>query len=170
MAISTMQDDLDIISKLGDNPNTDNNLSEDQLRAKFDEGPNAIKSFLNNVIVPAINKLIGAVGFTGTHAELSGRDGAEQHPMGAITGLVVALGNKAPLNHDHGETYAPKDHDHDGKYLSGEGGTVNGAVAVTGNFTLSGGYLVGKVGVNIGTAAQRPESPPEGTVFFRIEE
>lgn len=54
--------------------------------------------------------------------------------------------------------------------LSSSGGTVNGAMAVTGDFTLNGGYFVGKVGVNIGTAEQRPESPPEGTIFFRIEE
>lgn len=33
------------------------------------------------------------------HAALPGRDGADQHPMSAITGLTEALGGKLPVSH-----------------------------------------------------------------------
>lgn len=57
MAILTMQDDLNIIAGLGDNPNTDNALDAAGLKAKFDEASNLLKAFLNGTVVPAINKL-----------------------------------------------------------------------------------------------------------------
>lgn len=183
MAISTMQDDLDIIGKLGDNPNTDNNLSADQLREKFDEGPKAIKAFINTVIVPAINKLIGAVGFTGTHSELSGRDETDQHPMAAITGLVEALKGKSASDHHHDTAYAPKNHDHAGVYAE-DGHNHDTTYSKTGHhhdgtyLKQTGGTMTGKIttkgiiltrGVDYGTTSERPSNPVEGQVYWRIE-
>lgn len=54
MAIPRFDEDLAIISKLGDNPGSDNNLTTDAFRAKFDEGPQKIQKFLNNVLIPAV--------------------------------------------------------------------------------------------------------------------
>lgn len=166
MAIPTMQDDLSIIAGLGDNPNTDNNLSEEQLKAKFDEGPKRIKKFINTVLVPGMNKLIGAVGFTGTHAELAERDAADQHPIAAITGLEEALNGKAPGDHDHDGSYSAKNHDHDGSYAAlnhGHGGAylelAEGAVAMP---------LILKRGMHYGTAQERPEAPEEGQQFLKL--
>ena len=41
---------VSIIAKLGDHPNTDNNLSAQELREKFDEAPSNIRSYLNNTM------------------------------------------------------------------------------------------------------------------------
>ena len=53
MAIPRFDEDLSIISKLGDNPGSDNNLTTDAFRAKFDEGPLKIQQYLNEVLIPA---------------------------------------------------------------------------------------------------------------------
>lgn len=53
MAIPRFDEDLAIISKLGDNPGSDNNLTTDAFRAKFDEGPQKIQQYLNEVLIPA---------------------------------------------------------------------------------------------------------------------
>lgn len=160
MAIPTMQDDLDIVSKLGDSPNTDNNLSSEQLKAKFDEGPKTIKAFINNTIVPALNKLVGAVGFMGTHGELTGREKPEQHPIAAISGLAEALEKKAPSDHNHTGVYAPSvhthdyspsDHNHDDSYLK----VASGAVAMP---------LILQEGVHFGPTV--PENPETGRLYF----
>lgn len=57
MAIQKFEDDLNIISKLGDNPGTDNGLTTPQFRAKFDEAGLAIQKFINEYIIPAIRVL-----------------------------------------------------------------------------------------------------------------
>ncbi len=51
-------DDLNIISKLGDNPGTDNNLASAGLKAKFDEAALAIQVFINN-LVDGLNTELG---------------------------------------------------------------------------------------------------------------
>lgn len=56
MAIPRFDEDLAIISKLGDNPGSDNNLTTDAFRAKFDEGPLKIQNYLNNVLIPAADQ------------------------------------------------------------------------------------------------------------------
>ena len=54
MAIPKFTSDVSVISKLGTKPNTDNGLSDEQLKAKFDEAPNLIKEYINNKLVPAV--------------------------------------------------------------------------------------------------------------------
>lgn len=162
MAVSTMSDDLGIVAKLGDNPNTDNNLSEDELKATFDKGPKLIQNYLNTVLVPALNRLIGAVGFTGTHSELSGRDEEAQHPISAILGLTEALNSKASnghnhsgiyaeVNHNHDDAYAAAGHDHEGAYLE----VTEGAVAMP---------LILVENVHYGATV--PENPEVGRLYF----
>jgi hypothetical protein len=56
MAIPRFDEDLAIISKLGDNPGSDNNLTTDAFRAKFDEGPQKIQQYLNEVLLPAVEQ------------------------------------------------------------------------------------------------------------------
>lgn len=58
MAIPSLMDDVEIISKLGTNPGTDNGLSEEQLKSKFDEAAVIIKNFINNTLIPNVNKII----------------------------------------------------------------------------------------------------------------
>ena len=57
MKIPELNDDLSIVSKLGDNPGTDDNLTAAGLKAKFDEGSLAIQRYLNGVLVAKLNQI-----------------------------------------------------------------------------------------------------------------
>ena len=50
MAFTKITDDLNIIQALDDEPNVDSGMSAAQLKAKFDEAPNKIKTAFNNLI------------------------------------------------------------------------------------------------------------------------
>lgn len=54
MAIPKMTDDLAVIQKLSDLPNTEDGLTADELKAKFDEAALAIQAYLNKRMIPAI--------------------------------------------------------------------------------------------------------------------
>ena len=54
-------DDVEVISKLGDTPGTDDNLTADQLKARFDQAPKAIKKYLIS-LVETLEKQFGGDG------------------------------------------------------------------------------------------------------------
>ena len=55
MSLPTIDNtDTDYISQLGDNPNVDDGLSADQLKAIFDRNPEEIRYWLNNTFIPAV--------------------------------------------------------------------------------------------------------------------
>lgn len=56
-------DDIAYHTKLGDNPNTDNGLSADELKAVYDAAALAIQKFINDYIVPALNAEVGSDAF-----------------------------------------------------------------------------------------------------------
>ena len=58
MALKRLLPDLSIISKLGKNPGLDDGLSEEQFKAKFDEAANIIKDYLNNYLIPEVEKTV----------------------------------------------------------------------------------------------------------------
>lgn len=58
MALKKLEASLDIISALGTNPGSDNDLNEEQLKAKFDEAANIIKDYLNNHLIPELDKTV----------------------------------------------------------------------------------------------------------------
>lgn len=58
MALTRLNNDMYIVSKLGDNPKVDNGLSTDQFRARFDEAGIIIQSFLNNILIPELEKTV----------------------------------------------------------------------------------------------------------------
>lgn len=51
MAFTQFTNDMDIIAKLSDSPNVDDGLTAAQLKAKFDEGGKALKSFINDTLL-----------------------------------------------------------------------------------------------------------------------
>lgn len=57
MAIPKFKEDLAIIQKLGDNPNTDDGLTAQELKAKFDEGCQKIQDYINEVLIPNANSI-----------------------------------------------------------------------------------------------------------------
>lgn len=55
--ITEFTEDVEVIQKLGDYPNSDQGLSADQLKEMFDRAPKKIKEFINTVVVPAVRAL-----------------------------------------------------------------------------------------------------------------
>lgn len=57
MAIQKFDTDLNIISKLSDYPSEDS-LETDAFKRKFDLGPNLLKDYINNVLIPALDQIV----------------------------------------------------------------------------------------------------------------
>ena len=55
MALSQFTKDMNIIAALDDEPNDVGGLSADELKAKFDEGGLAVKSYINGTLLVEIN-------------------------------------------------------------------------------------------------------------------
>lgn len=90
MAIPRLTTDLDIIFKLDDEPNDVGGLSAPELKAKFDEAPNAIKTWINNVLL----------------LFLEGTNGAANIGIDTLDGLDTATNVQAALQ---GILYAMQD-------------------------------------------------------------
>ena len=58
MAIPKFLDDLNIISKLGDDPRVDNGLSTNEFRAIFDKAALLVQAYINTVLLPELDKLV----------------------------------------------------------------------------------------------------------------
>ena len=58
MDITPMTDDLDIIAALSDTPNDSDGMTAGQLKAKFDEAGNTIKSYINDSLLPDIAQAV----------------------------------------------------------------------------------------------------------------
>ena len=58
MAIPLMEEDVEVISKLGDTPGSDDGLTAQQLKGKFDLPGVRIKNFINNTLIPHLNQLV----------------------------------------------------------------------------------------------------------------
>lgn len=60
MAYIRLTDDLNVIQKLDTEPNDIGGLSADELKAKFDEAANIVKTYINEVLLPAMEGNEGA--------------------------------------------------------------------------------------------------------------
>lgn len=58
MAIPKFEEDIEILSKLGDYPGSDNNLSTAGFKAKFDEAAVKFKNYINNVLIPNLDMIV----------------------------------------------------------------------------------------------------------------
>lgn len=58
MAIPRMEEDVEIITKLGDVPGSDDGLSTQELKSKFDLAAVRIKNFINNILIPGIENSV----------------------------------------------------------------------------------------------------------------
>lgn len=74
--------DMEVIRKLGRRPNVDDGLTEAGFKAKFDEAGIAIKKFINEKVVPAINDYVVST------------DGLLDRTGGTMTGDIAMSGNK----------------------------------------------------------------------------
>lgn len=55
MAIPLFEEDLDIISKMSDYPGSEDGLTPEEFKKRFDVAGNLIKEFLNNTLIPQAN-------------------------------------------------------------------------------------------------------------------
>lgn len=78
MAITTVAKEMAIIAALADLPNATDGLTAAQLKAKFDEGGLALKTYINGTLIPALESTI------------DGASGADQIGATDVTGLTGA--------------------------------------------------------------------------------
>lgn len=88
LEIQLLDGDLNIIQKLDDEPNDVGGLSSAQLKAKFDESGNIIKTYINETLIPAV-LADDATEATRSEAEAA-RAAAEQGRVTAEEGRVSA--------------------------------------------------------------------------------
>ena len=84
MALSKFEKDMAIISALDDEPNDVGGLTAAELKAKFDEGGQAIKQFLNETLTPQID------------SEKAGRDELEGLVLGQLPDGTITAEKMAP--------------------------------------------------------------------------
>lgn len=60
MSLPKFNEDIQIISKLADEPNDVGGLSANELKAKFDEAGTLIKAFINDTLLPYLESVSGA--------------------------------------------------------------------------------------------------------------
>jgi len=84
--MKTLNDDLYVIQKLDDQPNDVGGLTAEELKLKFDEGPNRIKTYINETLIPAISDTV---------AEAEIRDAAEAGRISAETARAEAEQQRA---------------------------------------------------------------------------
>ena len=58
MAITKITKDMAIIAALADLPNATDDLTPAQLKAKFDEGGSALKTYVNDTLIPALESIV----------------------------------------------------------------------------------------------------------------
>lgn len=84
MDFTPLEKDMNIISALDDEPNDVGGLTATELKAKFDEGGQAIKQFLNETLTPQID------------SEKAGRDELEGLVLGQIPDGTITVEKMAP--------------------------------------------------------------------------
>lgn len=57
MALTKMEDDLNIIAALDDEPNDVGGLSAAELKGKFDEAAKTVQKYINEVLIPELEKM-----------------------------------------------------------------------------------------------------------------
>jgi hypothetical protein len=58
VALPKLTEDLAFISKLGDYPSSDNNLTPDEFKAQFDAAALLIQAFLNDKLIPGLDQIV----------------------------------------------------------------------------------------------------------------
>ena len=58
MAIPKLETDVKIVSKIPNYPGSEGGLTPEEFKQKFDEAPQIIKDFINNVLIPEMDKTI----------------------------------------------------------------------------------------------------------------
>lgn len=175
MAFTQFSYDMRIIRNLKDNPNVDDGLTADDLKAKFDEAGQVIKDYINDVLLPnAAEKpeAPGIVKAVGSSRQLvAATPGVDyQAPIGEgditteMLGEDVVAPKAAKLETARSITVQDSSGEHSAEAVSFDGSediTLKMPETVKVDVLIAGSGLVGTV---------LPTDPVEGQVFFLIEE
>jgi hypothetical protein len=92
MTVSPMSDNLNIIAALSDRPNATDGLTAAQLKAKYDQGPGLIKTYINGTLVTAID--LSQLGSVNRQAAINGNFAVNQLvKSGTVTLTAGAYGH-----------------------------------------------------------------------------
>lgn len=116
--IEKLVQDLAVISKLSDYPGSQDGLSTEEFKAKFDEAGLIIQQYLNDVIVPAIEEATPEEG-----SSLPATGGTMQGDINMNGNRVTGLGTPSADTDAVPKSYV----------LPKSGGTMSGAIAMGGN-------------------------------------
>lgn len=189
-------DDIAYHTKLGDNPNTDNGLSADELKAVYDAAALAIQKFINDYIVPALNEEVGSDAFLkvagGTMKGILSMGGNRISGLGspvadgdAITKAFlnsylvgVAQGGTGARDAESARVNlgaAATKHVHTSEDINGsipmdKGGTGAQEASEGLKNLLEAGYMRLSSYQIVASVEDIPEDAPEGAVFFIPEE
>lgn len=173
MAFTQFTEDMEVISKLSDTPNVDDGLTAAQLKAKFDQAPRAIKTYINNVLLqeaaekPSFSGVVKASG--GKYvAATAGTD--YQSPLGSgdITTDMMAADAVAPYAAQLQTARTITIQDSSGSFVSaGVSFDGSGNIVLTLPDSVSLAKLIAGSSL-VGTSY--PASPVEGQIFFLEEE
>ena len=183
-SIPKFTEDISFISKLGDNPNTDNGFTPAQLKAEFDKASLAIQRFINTYIVTALNSDVNADAFL----ELTGGTMKGDIAMGGnrLTGLGEPSDDADAITRAFLKSYlvgisqggtggktaaaaranlgvAAKQHTHKASEVSDWTQSVLTAL-------LAAGYMVASSYQIVGSVEDIPANAPVNAVFFVPEE
>lgn len=94
MAFTQFSDDMDIIARLPDNPNDDGGLTAAQLKAKFDQGPKAIKTYINGTLLGEVGDMKKADYDADGDGKVEAADLADEATK-LTTARTITVGSKA---------------------------------------------------------------------------
>ncbi|MDR0916360.1 MAG: hypothetical protein LBN02_04135 [Oscillospiraceae bacterium] len=89
MSIRNIDSDLNIIGALADEPNDEDGLGAEELKAKFDEGGNAIKAYINDTLIPDVNDEIAGSLATALDAVEDALLAQGNMPSGGTAGQIL---------------------------------------------------------------------------------
>lgn len=140
MKIPELSNDLNIISKLGDNPGADDGLTAEGLKAKFDEGSLAIQQYINGVLIAKLNEIFAEGGQLNEGLIMTGPINMNQQ---MLFGLKNPVNDSEPVNLGFAiANYAPKNHVDNKNNPHGVTAEQTGAAPTGFGLGLRGGLVV----------------------------
>ena len=166
MKIPEFLDDLNIISKLGDNPGADNGLTAEGLKAKFDEGALTIQQYLNGVLIATLNQIFAAGGQLNEGLIMTGPINMNQQ---MLFGLKNPVNESEPVSLGFAiANYAPKSHVEDTN--NPHKSTAEQVGAVPTSRTINGKALSEDIDLTAGDVGAAPIGYGLGHIAYNLPE
>lgn len=139
--ITPLNEDLNIVVTLDDEPNDEGGLTPVAFKAKFDEGPNAIKDYINDTLIPELADERAGVTTEITAAVAAAQIQSGNMPAGGTAGQVMV--KNSGTNYDYGWGTTVADPVNAGDIANK--GYVDGAIATESTNILNNVSKIGDV-------------------------